>query len=451
MLRKLLFRNFHLIYRVSHWMRHRFTATGLLLLTILIIAGVFGIDTRQTLAFQIFSLMAILLLLAFISIFTYRGRFRIHRFLPDFATVGMSLRYRCVIENLTTRKQMGLVLIDELATTMPGYSEFLSAEDPQDKKRNWFDRYIGYPRLINLIQKKRGGSIRPVEIDYIPARGQADPHIQLTPLRRGYLNFHTTKVARPDPLGLFRAFKTIKVKDALLVLPKRYSVPPIQLQGKRKYQHGGMNMASSVGDSHEFMSLRDYRPGDPLRSIHWKSYAKRIQPVVKEHQDEYFVRQGLILDTFIGQQTNIIFEEAVSVAASFAVAVKHQDALLDLMFIGTRAYRFTSGRGLSSTENMLEILACVEPCREKPFVRLQHLVLEHGTESSGFICILLGWDEQRRAFVRLLESMGVPSLVLIMTLTGTIESSDIDTRTDLVHIHILSADAIQAGLNNIQL
>jgi uncharacterized protein (DUF58 family) len=432
-------------------MRHRFTATGLLVFTIMIIAGVFGIDARQTLAFQIFALMAMLLLLALISIVSFRGRFRVQRILPEFATVGQPLRYRCVIENLISRKQKGLVLIDELDTDLPEFNEFLLARDPQDIKRNWFDRFVGYPRLVNLIQKKRGGSINPVEIDFISARGQADSHIRLTPIRRGYLNFHSTRVARADPLGLIRAFKTINLKDTMLVLPKRYTVPPIQLQGNRKYQHGGMNLASSVGDSQEFMSLREYRPGDPMRSIHWRSYAKRTQPVVKEYQDEFFVRQGLILDTFSGPHTEQVFEEAVSVAASFAVAVKHQDALLDLMFVGTQAYRFTSGRGLSTTENMLEILACVEPCHERSFDRLQQLVLEHGTESSGFICILLGWDENRQAFVRLLETMAVPSLVLIITDTGVDDRSDITTMTELVKIHVLNAGEIQMGLDNIEL
>jgi uncharacterized protein (DUF58 family) len=258
-------------------------------------------------------------------------------------------------------------------------------------------------------------------------------------------------VARADPLGLIRAFKKINLKNTMLVLPRLYNVPPIQLQGNRKYQHGGMNLASSVGDSQEFMSLREYRPGDPMRSIHWKSYAKRTQPIVKEYQDEFFVRQGLILDTFTGPHTEEVFEGAVSVAASFAVAVKHQDALLDLMFVGTQAYRFTSGRGLSTTERMLEILACVEPCQESSFDRLHQLVLEHGTESSGFICVLLGWDENRQSFVRLLETMTVPSLVLVITDDGVDDSRDITTISELVRIHVLNASEIQIGLDNIQL
>ena len=39
--------------------------------------------------------------------------------------------------------------------------------------------------------------------------------------------------------------------------------------------------------------------GDPLRKIHWRSWARRGKPVVKEYQEEYFSRIALVLDTFL--------------------------------------------------------------------------------------------------------------------------------------------------------
>ena len=88
------------------------------------------------------------------------------------------------------------------------------------------------------------------------------------------------------------------------------------------------------------MSLRDYRPGDPLRRVHWRSYAKTGEPVVKEFQDEYFTRHALILDTFAVPGGDEAFEEAVSVAASFACTLLTQESLLDLLFLekGLTAY-----------------------------------------------------------------------------------------------------------------
>ena len=109
-------------------------------------------------------------------------------------------------------------------------------------------------------------------------------------------------------------------------------------------------------------------------------------PIVKEYQEEYFVRHALILDTFQETPAGRVFEEAVSVAASFAATVHTQDTLLDLMFVGPEAYCFTSGRGLGQTDRMLEILASVRVCRDKSFDSLRPLVLERAAILSSCIC-----------------------------------------------------------------
>ena len=90
-----------------------------------------------------------------------------------------------------------------------------------------------------------------------------------------------------------------------------------------------------MGDSEEFVALRDYRPGDPLKRIHWRTWARIGRPVVREYQDEFFVRHALVFDTFLSAPTPA-FEEAVSVAASFACTVGTQESLLDLLFVGPR-------------------------------------------------------------------------------------------------------------------
>lgn len=92
---------------------------------------------------------------------------------------------------------------------------------------------------------------------------------------------------------------SVPLPASVLILPKRYAITPIALPGNRSYQSDGVALASSVGDSEEFRALRDYRPGDSPRKIHWKSWAKVGKPIFKEEQDEFFVRHALILDTFL--------------------------------------------------------------------------------------------------------------------------------------------------------
>src|SRR5208283_4263017 len=223
------------------------------------------------------------------------------------------------------------------------------------------------------------------EIPALSPRGEGEVRMEILPLRRGVIRFTGTSVARTDPLGLFRSCVNVPASQAVLILPKRYLLPPIALPGSMKYQEGGVALAANVGRSDEFVALRDYRRGDPVRHIHWRSWAKAGRPIVKEFEDEFFVRHALVLDTFTAEPQSEILEEAVSVAASFVCTVLSQESLLDLLFVGAESYCFTAGRGLGHTDRMLEILAGVRACRDQPFPALEHLVLSHVSAVSGCV------------------------------------------------------------------
>jgi uncharacterized protein (DUF58 family) len=181
-----------------------------------------------------------------------------------------------------------------------------------------------------------------------------------------------------------------------------------------RYQEGGVALAANVGRSEEFVSLREYRHGDPMRHIHWRSWAKVGKPIVKEFEDEFFVRHALVLDTFTDEPRSEILEEAVSVAASFACAVLTQESLLDLLFVGAESYCFTAGRGIAHADQMLEILASVKNCADKNFGTLEQLVINHVSVVSGCICVFQKWDDTRKELIKKLRALGVPVLVLLI-------------------------------------
>jgi uncharacterized protein (DUF58 family) len=271
--------------------------------------------------------------------------------------------------------------------------------------------------------------------------------MEVTPLRRGLLRFDGLTLARADALGLFRGFARVRAPHTVMILPKRYPLPPIALPGTMRYQAGGIALASNVGQSDEFVSLRDYRNGDPLRHIHWRSWAKAGKPVVKEFEDEFFVRHALVLDTFTDHPNSEVFEEAVSVAASFASSVQTQESLLDLLFVGPESFCFTVGRGLGRSEQMLEILAAVQPCRDRLFANLEHMVIEHVRLVSGCICVFIEWDKQRQDFVQRLKNLGVPLLVAVVTPAGDEISLDPGPmRDEPQNFHTIEAGQLERGL-----
>jgi hypothetical protein len=142
----------------------------------------------------------------------------------------------------------------------------------------------------------------------------------------------------------------------------------------------------------------------------------------------------------------------VSVAASFASVIQTRESLLDVLFIGPQAYRFTMGRGLAHAEQMLEILASVNVCTEKPFSALEDLVVDHTAEVSGCICILTGWDQGRRDFIERLKVWGMEMLVLVIVEPGEAEKLEAGPLADCPGaFKALEVGRIEEGLAGLNL
>ncbi|MCG8379708.1 MAG: DUF58 domain-containing protein, partial [Proteobacteria bacterium] len=209
-----------------------------------------------------------------------------------------------------------------------------------------------------------------------------------------------------------------------LVFPKYLHLGKIRLPGSRKYQPQGRAMSNTVGDSEEFLSLREYRAGDPLKKIHWKSFARLNTPIIKEYHDEYCVRNGLILDTYNNTENESLFEDAVSAATSFAISCIQQDAILDLMFTGDKPYRFNAGRGSLTLKNIMEVLACVQSTDANNIEQLEQLAIKFLNECSVYVCILLDWDDTRKNMIKTLRQHGI--VVLCVVITGNRQFGDPD-------------------------
>ena len=359
-------------------LRARFPPAGLLAWAVLLMTAALGLDTERSMAYQLFTFTAAALVLAAVAARAGRPTASASWRLPRHGTAGEPLP--CVLTLTAGGRGLRGVEASALRGRWPAPS------------REW------------------------VPVPDCAARGSVEVPLRFVSERRGRLRVSGALLARPDPLGLVRALRVEPAEASTLILPRRYPAPLLALPGSRRYQQGGVASSSSVGESQEFMAMRDYRPGDPLRKIHWKSWAKTGRPIVKEYQDEYFVRHALALDT--AGLAGPVFEEAVSVAASFAATVPAGDTMLDLLFVGAGAYCYSAGRGLGAADRLLEVLACVEPAPAGSFATLASSVLLRAPAMSGCICVLLGLDEARRDFLRRLRAAGVPTLALVVREPG---------------------------------
>ena len=399
---------------LNYWFRRRVRGPGIALMLMVVISAGAAAGNTEPPVFQAFSLVCGLLMTGLFMVLFRGASLEAERELPAHATAGQPVTYHVTLRNLSGRPLKRFQLQETPPDPRPDEATFRLSEEPGENLRNAFDRTFAYYRWTWLCEKRLlfdGGRSPLVE----KLGSSAQIAVTKTPRRRGLVRLNDLRVLLPDPLGLFQRCVKVSAPPALLaVLPKRYPLPRFELPGSARFQPGGEATARHAGATGEFTGLRDYQPGDPLRLIHWKTWARTGKPVVKELEDTFFPRHGLILDTFPSAGDDLLFEDAVSVAASVVVAVDARESLIDLMFIAGRERVVTAGQGIARAETLLEVLAGVESSPVEDFDSLAKLVQRHADDLAGCLCVFAGWSDSRARLLQRLNRLGIETSAMVV-------------------------------------
>jgi uncharacterized protein (DUF58 family) len=131
----------------------------------------------------------------------------------------------------------------------------------------------------------------------IPPRGQLTVTTTLTPRRRGDIGPDRVTVRSLGPLGLAGRQGHREVPWPVRVLPPFLSRRHLPEKLGLLRQLEGQHRALIRGEGSEFDSLREYVLGDDVRSIDWRSSARRTDVMVRTWRPERDRRIVLVLDT----------------------------------------------------------------------------------------------------------------------------------------------------------
>jgi len=139
---------------------------------------------------------------------------------------------------------------------------------------------------------------------------------------RGKYVIGPMRVRLSDPFGLVELDRAFQTTSSLVVTPRVVPLPGIPLTGAWTGSGDNRPRAFASGSA-EDVTVREYRRGDDLRRVHWRSSAHAGELMVRREEQPWQSRATLFIDNrkiaHRGTGAASSLEHAVSVAASVGV------------------------------------------------------------------------------------------------------------------------------------
>jgi uncharacterized protein (DUF58 family) len=237
---------------------------------------------------------------------------------------------------------------------------------------------------------------------HIPAGERRVLETTVSPTRRGDHHAAGVTVRSVGPLGLAARQCTHDAPWSIRVLPPFHSRRHLPGKLSRLRELDGLHRALIRGQGSEFDSLREYTPGDDVRSIDWRATARATSVMVRTWRPERDRRILLVLDTGrtsagrVGDTPRLDHSMDAALLLA-ALAAKAGDRVDMLAFDRrVRARVRSHGRG-SNVDALVQAMAPLEP-------ELLEL------DADGLVAQILGGHGRHRQLVVLLTDLNAAAL-----------------------------------------
>jgi uncharacterized protein (DUF58 family) len=222
--------------------------------------------------------------------------------------------------------------------------------------------------------------------------------------RRGVVAIGPLTAVRRDVLGLAQRRLVLAEQIEIAVAPRALQIDMPSIGRGPLGQHLAV-LARRLGVD-DFRGLRNYVPGDELRSIHWKASARGDDLKVKQFEHKGLTRCVVVLDSGAHADRDR-YEAGITAAAS--VLVSADQAGLTTRFVTGDDIDF---RGPQAALHALDHLARVEPVDRAPAPSIER---DPG-DGLGVVVVIAPGDESPvwRALGPLLE----PGITVVRVLTS---------------------------------
>jgi uncharacterized protein (DUF58 family) len=268
------------------------------------------------------------------------------------------------------------------------------------------------------------GEAAPLPVAVIEPDESVEHAYNLTCRRRGLYELGPLVARYGDPFGLTRREMTLVEPVEVLVHPaveevndrpltRMFEDPPFRPPVSRPWPSG-----------FEFYGMRAYSPGDDVRRIVWRAYARTGQLLVREAEQGITDKVTILLDQ------DVTFHSRGEVSGSFEAAVKTAASVgardlrdgFSVLLEGSQDRLVVPLRGPTAQIPMLDALARVERVKAPLADALSRVINRGGGSNTHLVVITPRLDAASAARLDLLAQKGTS--VLIAALMWGEESAD---------------------------
>jgi uncharacterized protein (DUF58 family) len=230
--------------------------------------------------------------------------------------------------------------------------------------------FAGRPAVggASLTNRKRWLTSYSVAVEVLDPDGPVSYHLPRLPAgtsrlvtwqfampERGRHRLAGARVTTRFPFGLFSKVSRVLLDGEVLVYP---AIRPVEACRARDSGATAGPAARRRGHGDDLHSLREYRPGDDHRLIHWRSTARVQMLTVREFEADATLdtRIRLVGDGGAGRER---VEQTVSDAASLAVHLLRMGGAVEVSGPGLLV---AAARGRDQERRVLTALALYQPC-----------------------------------------------------------------------------------------
>ncbi|MDB1089875.1 DUF58 domain-containing protein [Streptomyces sp. ACA25] len=262
----------------------------------------------------------------------------------------------------------------------------------------------GMPTGVLMLQDRVPcvlGSPPRFVLDRIPPGGRRELTYRVRSDLRGRYPLGPLQLQLTDPFGMAELTRSFHASDTLTVLPHIEPLPSGALPGdSRGHGDGTRRTVSRAGD--DDVIPREYRHGDDLRRVHWRSTAHRGTLMMRREEQPLKERCTVLLDTrhagYEGAGPHSPFEQAVAGAASVVSHLVARDYAVQLLTDTGALLPGTGAEGAGGAAEisglLLDALAVVTPSQGSGFEGARS-VLREGEE--GLLIAFLGSVDAEQA------------------------------------------------------